>query len=136
METRIMKQPQAMKQYMRDALDMQVGDQTKSHQREGKAEQRHTAVLQRLRALKKKSSETKRQENTATTHGGQTRKTIRHDRDIFDKMQASHGNGSVGALPCDCDRHRSTKVPDGICDVKIPQRSKKPIEIWLVFQDS
>ena len=67
METRIMKQPQAMKQYMRDALDMQVGDQTKSHQREGKAEQRHTAVLQRLHAHEKKYSEKKQQENIATT---------------------------------------------------------------------
>jgi len=46
---------------------MQAGEQTKNRQREQEAEQRHAAVLQRLHALEKKSSETKRQEITATT---------------------------------------------------------------------
>jgi len=67
METRIMKQQQAMEQYMRDALEMQAGEQTKNCQREQESEQQHAAALQRLHALEKKSSETKWQENTATT---------------------------------------------------------------------
>jgi len=54
-------------------------------------------------------------------HKGRTRKILCRDCDISDKMQISHG-----ALPHDCDRHRSTKMPDGIRDVRIPQRSKKP----------
>ena len=67
METRIMKQQQSMEQYMRDALEMQAGEQTKNCQREQESEQQHVAVLQQLHALEKKSRETKRQENTATT---------------------------------------------------------------------
>ena len=46
---------------------MQVGEETKHRQREQEVEQRHAEVLQRLHALEKKSSETIRQENTATT---------------------------------------------------------------------
>jgi len=56
-----------MHRYEKDALDMQAGEQKQNHQREQEAAQRHAEVLQRLHALEKKLSKTKRQENTATT---------------------------------------------------------------------
>jgi len=63
----MLQQQQAMHGYGKDALDMQAGEQKQNRQREQEAAQRHAEVLQRLHALEKKSSKTKRQKNTATT---------------------------------------------------------------------
>jgi len=66
-QTQMLQQQQAMHRYEKDALDMQAGEQKQNRQREQGAAQRHAEVLQRLHALEKKLSKTKRQENTNTT---------------------------------------------------------------------
>ena len=63
----MLQQQQAMHRYEKDALDMQAGEQKQYRRHEQEAEQRHAEVLQRLHALEKNSSKTKRQENTVTT---------------------------------------------------------------------
>ena len=66
-QIQMMQQQQAMYRYEKDALDMQAGEQKQNRQCEQEAAQRHAEALQRLHALEKKSSKTKRQKNTATT---------------------------------------------------------------------
>jgi len=66
-QKQMLQQQQVRHQYDQDALDMQAGEYNTNRQREQEAEQRHAEVLQRLHALEKNSSKTKRQENTVTT---------------------------------------------------------------------
>jgi len=109
-----------MEHYMRDALAMQVDEQIKNRQREEEAEQRHTAVLQRLHAHEKKYSEKKQQENIATT--------------LNDKREVQQHNPPNATVTADTDtgtvlaaaQHKRNEVdaPEQIADGKVSVTSE------------
>jgi len=103
-QKQILQQQQVMHQYNQDALDTQAGEYNKNRQREQEAGKWHTEVLQRLHALEKNSSETKRQENTVTTLSNEHKVQQHSQSNATPRVDTETGTVSVGA------QHKRDKV--------------------------
>jgi len=113
-QKQILQQQQVMHQCDQDALDMQAGEYNKNRQREQEAGKRHTEVLQRLHALEKNSSETKRQENTVTTLPDEHEVQRHSPSNATPRVDTDTGTVSAGA------QHKIDKVdaPEKVADGK------------------